>query len=441
MEDIYQNNLYSTNENSSHHPPPYAFSPRHHAHPQQPSSSSSHAASSEAYSSFRSFSESPRTYYPHYPAEDHNESHTTSPLGWSNQGSNTLSWNSSSLPPPAPTHIGYHNYNASFNPTTPQRPKLTTTVWEDEGTICYQVDAKSVCVARRQDNDMINGTKLLNVVGMSRGKRDGILKNEKGRVVVKVGAMHLKGVWITFNRAKDLATKFKIFDILYPLFVENPSIFLTMPPPAAGHSASHSNASNLPYMLPSKGYYKNEYPTSQPWGKQPSLPSLNQELSIRTQPTTQTNLSAPLLGSEANQGNSTSENELYMIHSPCEFRLNRASGPPPPPYSTYPFEQQQLSYRPKPRVERGEEEGNKQISFPSSPPPDMKFGEFSSASSSATDMNKFGTASSSSSSTSHLPLLEDPDKDISFQKGRKRMLDMTHLQNKRIKDKDFIQTP
>lgn len=45
------------------------------------------------------------------------------------------------------------------------------------------------------DNDMINGTKLLNVVGMSRGKRDGILKNEKGRVVVKVGSMHLKGVW------------------------------------------------------------------------------------------------------------------------------------------------------------------------------------------------------------------------------------------------------
>lgn len=42
---------------------------------------------------------------------------------------------------------------------------------------------------------MVNGTKLLNVVGMSRGKRDGILKNERGRVVVKVGAMHLKGVW------------------------------------------------------------------------------------------------------------------------------------------------------------------------------------------------------------------------------------------------------
>jgi protein SOK2 len=42
---------------------------------------------------------------------------------------------------------------------------------------------------------MINGTKLLNAAGMSRGKRDGILKNERGRMVVKIGAMHLKGVW------------------------------------------------------------------------------------------------------------------------------------------------------------------------------------------------------------------------------------------------------
>ena len=29
------------------------------------------------------------------------------------------------------------------------RPKLTITAWEDEGTTCYQVDAKGICVARR----------------------------------------------------------------------------------------------------------------------------------------------------------------------------------------------------------------------------------------------------------------------------------------------------
>jgi len=46
-----------------------------------------------------------------------------------------------------------------------------------------------------QDNHMINGTKLLNVAGMTRGRRDGILKSEKVRHVVKIGPMHLKGVW------------------------------------------------------------------------------------------------------------------------------------------------------------------------------------------------------------------------------------------------------
>ena len=49
-----------------------------------------------------------------------------------------------------------------------------------------------MCLA---DNHMINGTKLLNVAGMTRGRRDGILKSEKTRHVVKIGPMHLKGVW------------------------------------------------------------------------------------------------------------------------------------------------------------------------------------------------------------------------------------------------------
>ncbi len=48
---------------------------------------------------------------------------------------------------------------------------------------------------QRLDNHMINGTKLLNVAGMTRGRRDGILKSEKMRHVVKIGPMHLKGVW------------------------------------------------------------------------------------------------------------------------------------------------------------------------------------------------------------------------------------------------------
>ncbi|PWN54150.1 hypothetical protein IE53DRAFT_24000 [Violaceomyces palustris] len=109
------------------------------------------------------------------------------------------------------------------------RHRVTTTLWEDEGTLCFQVDARGVCVARRHDNNMINGTKLLNVCGMSRGKRDGILKNEKERIVVKVGAMHLKGVWISFQRGKQLAEQNGIADTLYPLFETNIQSFLYHP--------------------------------------------------------------------------------------------------------------------------------------------------------------------------------------------------------------------
>jgi protein SOK2 len=101
------------------------------------------------------------------------------------------------------------------------RPRVTTTMWEDEKTLCYQVDANNVSVVRRADNNMINGTKLLNVAQMTRGRRDGILKSEKVRHVVKIGSMHLKGVWIPFERALAMAQREGIVDLLYPLFVRD----------------------------------------------------------------------------------------------------------------------------------------------------------------------------------------------------------------------------
>ncbi|KAH6878489.1 hypothetical protein BKA58DRAFT_96699 [Alternaria rosae] len=99
--------------------------------------------------------------------------------------------------------------------------EFTTVLWEDEGCLCHQVEAAGVVVARREDNHMINGTKLLNVAGMTRGRRDGLLKSEKSRHVVKIGPMHLKGVWITFERALELANQEHITDRLHPLFVRD----------------------------------------------------------------------------------------------------------------------------------------------------------------------------------------------------------------------------
>lgn len=119
------------------------------------------------------------------------------------------------------SHLTPTQTSASTFSQQGQRSKVTTTMWEDENTICYQVEANGVSVVRRADNDMINGTKLLNVTRMTRGRRDGILKAEKIRHVVKIGSMHLKGVWIPFERALVMAQREKIVDLLYPLFVRD----------------------------------------------------------------------------------------------------------------------------------------------------------------------------------------------------------------------------
>lgn len=37
-----------------------------------------------------------------------------------------------------------------------QRPRITTSLWDDEGTVCYQVDVRGICVARRQGKVLNN---------------------------------------------------------------------------------------------------------------------------------------------------------------------------------------------------------------------------------------------------------------------------------------------
>ena len=101
------------------------------------------------------------------------------------------------------------------------KPRIATYCWQEENTNCYQVRINKILVSRREDNNYINCTKLLNVTKMTRGKRDGILKTEKVKDVVKVGTMNLKGVWIPFDRAYEIARNEGIDELLHPLFVRN----------------------------------------------------------------------------------------------------------------------------------------------------------------------------------------------------------------------------
>jgi protein SOK2 len=182
-------------------------------------------------------------YYPQYPTQQYNPypyptngAHTPAvstpmpgpqnvlpvPSALSNQGAMPQAAYSNNAP------AGNFDTTGQHNPPG-MKPRVTATLWEDEGSLCFQVEARGICVARREDNHMINGTKLLNVAGMTRGRRDGILKSEKVRHVVKIGPMHLKGVWIPYDRALDFANKEKITELLYPLFVHNIGALLYHP--------------------------------------------------------------------------------------------------------------------------------------------------------------------------------------------------------------------
>lgn len=135
-----------------------------------------------------------------------------------NQVSSSFSGNSSILQNPERTH---RRSSETKSGSLPKKPRIATTFWENENTICYQVEYKNIVISRRQDSNYINATKLLNATGISRGKRDGILKAEKTKEVVKVGSMKLKGVWLPFERAAEFARNEGFDEVLYPLFVRD----------------------------------------------------------------------------------------------------------------------------------------------------------------------------------------------------------------------------
>ena len=58
------------------------------------------------------------------------------------------------LPNPPSFHAlpsSSHFADASGQVAPPgMKPRVTATLWEDEGTLCFQVECKGMCVARRE---------------------------------------------------------------------------------------------------------------------------------------------------------------------------------------------------------------------------------------------------------------------------------------------------
>lgn len=60
---------------------------------------------------------------------------------------------------------GYSQASMTFDATgqiapAGMKPRVTATLWEDEGSLCFQVEAKGVCVARREGEFTRAATRL-----------------------------------------------------------------------------------------------------------------------------------------------------------------------------------------------------------------------------------------------------------------------------------------
>ncbi|OAL51019.1 hypothetical protein IQ07DRAFT_537378 [Pyrenochaeta sp. DS3sAY3a] len=150
----------------------------------------------------------------------------------------------------SPSGVQVHSLSGSQNHEVPSfdltgqlapqgtKPGITASLWEDEGCLLFKVYINDICVARREDNHMINGSQLLAVAGMTRGQRDEFLETEKVRHVVTIAPIYyLIGTWIPFERALELANKERITERLYPLFVYDIGALLYHPSNQPGAEA------------------------------------------------------------------------------------------------------------------------------------------------------------------------------------------------------------
>ena len=55
-----------------------------------------------------------------------------------------------------PYQTSQHPFDQTGQVAPPgMKPRVTATLWEDEGSLCFQVEAKGVCVARREGNFLV----------------------------------------------------------------------------------------------------------------------------------------------------------------------------------------------------------------------------------------------------------------------------------------------
>ncbi|KAL6626124.1 hypothetical protein LY90DRAFT_378197 [Neocallimastix californiae] len=199
--------------------------------------------------------------------------------------------------------------------TQTEEPRLILIPWEDKNTFVFQLKVGSRTLSRRIDNHTVNGTKLLNIAGLTRGRRDGILKNEKERNVIKHGPLNLKGVWIPLSRARLITEKHRINPDINIILEDDPSKYLDK------ESQMELQGIYEPYMRKKDKYADNDYISNKYSGVienyfQNSMPS---------QPSNQR------FDPYFTQYINNNQNGLTELHTETIGTSSAGMNPPPPP--------------------------------------------------------------------------------------------------------------
>ncbi|ORX49087.1 apses-domain-containing protein [Hesseltinella vesiculosa] len=104
----------------------------------------------------------------------------------------------------------------------------------------YELNCKSVSVMRRREDDYINATQILKVAEFGKAQRTRILEREVQTGThekIQGGYGKYQGTWIPIERAKELARRYDVFELLSPLLLFQAGG--ESPPLAPKHTIQH----------------------------------------------------------------------------------------------------------------------------------------------------------------------------------------------------------
>lgn len=105
--------------------------------------------------------------------------------------------------------------NSMYSTSTPSTPvssmeedrrSVSLCYWREENTLLYQIECDGQTISRRLDNDLVNITKIMNSMGITKRKRDTLMRFESRDVHISC-SFDKRGIWIPLKRAEEIISR------------------------------------------------------------------------------------------------------------------------------------------------------------------------------------------------------------------------------------------